>query len=500
MSSFDRKIKKLRRDPRAFVADGWRNRMTDLKRLQNPRDGDPLGLATTISKLWSRAAIGSSIQDKIASAHADHLAARRLRRNPLGDIVYLDVTRTMLRSGGWHTGITRVEFHYILHLLSRDDVQAFFVVQGAGDKIFLIDRERLVAHLVKLRWIQDARDVARKGDDASPIERAPSVAKFASAGLESLLLQRKLPPGIYLNVSHTGLEKELLYRRLRNTMGLTLGFYLHDLIPIDFPEYVADGDKQRHTLRMLTLLGFADFILVNSEATKSRFESFAHVHGGVHPELHTAIIGVEDFFLLDEEPRSAVKEDGHPYFLCVSTMEPRKNHLLLLTIWRRLAEERGESAPRLVIVGKRGWMNKDLFHFLDQSDACRRLVREYNSVDDRRLAELYRGAHALLFPSFVEGWGMPIAEAQSLNVPVVASDLPVFLEASQGLARLHDPLDGIGWYRTICELCDKPEVREMMVARLSKEFRAPSWKSHLAIVDRVLSAEYAPDLSRKEVG
>src|ERR1700710_674754 len=99
------------------------------------------------------------------------------------------------------------------------------------------------------------------------------------------------------------------------------------------------------------------------------------------------------------------KKSDRPYFLCVGTIEPRKNHLLLLHLWRRMVALHGNRAPRLLIVGKRGWENENVLDLLDRCPALRGHVIELGTVPDSKLTALLRGAQALLMPSFAEGFG-----------------------------------------------------------------------------------------------
>lgn len=430
----------------------------------------------------------------LANIAADHDAMRALReRGGRGKVVYLDVTRTMRRDRGWHTGITRVELRYIRHFFEYSDAPVFFVAQTRGERLELVSRTRLVRHLERLRWIDDAGELAGPDPGASqPRGGVAATGRLARAYASELVPARRrapLPPGIYLNVSHAGIDNASLLRTLRDAMGMTIAIYVHDLIPLDFPEYNGNEDPDRHRRRMLNVLEFADCILTNSVATRDRLATFARSAGQRLPPTDVAVIGVEESFLTAAAARSAAPPGPKkPYFLYVSTIQPRKNHQLLLALWRRLAAERGDGAFDLVLVGRRGWSSEGVFRFLEHSEVGRKYIHEHNDLADAALAGLYRGATALLFPSLAEGWGMPIAEAQAFGLPVIASNLPVFHEASQGLATLIDPIDGIQWYETICRYVDDPPCREQHAERVRSLYRPPTWPAHMARVDALLAA------------
>ena len=100
-----------------------------------------------------------------------------------------------------------------------------------------------------------------------------------------------------------------------------------------------------------------------------------------------------------------------PYFVYVSTIEARKNHLLLLNLWRRLGGEFGDRAPLLVLVGQRGWETENVVDMLERCPALRGLVIEHNTLPDAAMVPLLKGARAVLLPSFAEGFGFPVVEA-----------------------------------------------------------------------------------------
>src|SRR5208337_1503325 len=126
----------------------------------------------------------------------------------------------------------------------------------------------------------------------------------------------------------------------------------------------------------------------------------------------------------------------------------RKNHLLLLHAWRQLVIE-NPRAPRLVIVGARGWETEQVADLLDRSAALRGHILELSGLSSPDLIDLLRGARALLMPSFDEGYGLPLVEALSTGTPVVASDIPVFREVTQGHATFVSPRNGEAWAEVV---------------------------------------------------
>jgi len=381
----------------------------------------------------------------------------------------IDVSRLVWRvwTGRLPTGIDRVCLAY----LDRYGDRAQAVVQRNGVFRILAPREsdRLFA------LIRGGTAGFRKGFTAMlPAALATSVAKAEGKG------------AIYLNIGHTGLDEPAL-RGWVERCGLRAVFLVHDLIPITHPEFCRAGEDERHAERMRNVLACAAGIIGNSQATLADVESFAASEGmDVPPYLAAWISG-------NEVPHTAPAAGmDRPYFIVVGTIEGRKNHVLLLQLWRVMAERMGSAAPRLIIVGQRGWEAEHAHAMLDRTAILKGHVREIGNADDAELARLIAGARALLMPSFAEGFGLPIVEALQLGTPVICSDLAAFREIAGEIPLYLDPLDGKGWEQAIrAFMADCPE-RERQLA-LVHSYRGPDWDGHFAQVDPWLA-----DLPRRQ--
>jgi glycosyltransferase involved in cell wall biosynthesis len=142
----------------------------------------------------------------------------------------------------------------------------------------------------------------------------------------------------------------------------------------------------------------------------------------------------------------------------------------------------------LVIIGQRGWECENVEDMLERCGPLRGVVFEHPMCSDAELITYLHHAQALLFPSFAEGYGMPLIEALSLGVPVLASDLPVFEEIAGGVPEYIDPLDGRRWREVIEAYTPADSVpRAAQLSRL-KGFRVPDWATHFAKVDALLES------------
>jgi len=119
-------------------------------------------------------------------------------------------------------------------------------------------------------------------------------------------------------------------------------------------------------------------------------------------------------------------DGARPVYLAVSTIEPRKNHAYLLAAFDQLWAQGVDVS--LCIIGKIGWKCDDLIARIRKHPEFNRRLFMCQGVDDSSLEFAYRSSRALLFPSFVEGFGLPLVEAMQRGLPAMASDIPVFRE------------------------------------------------------------------------
>src|SRR5690606_41798773 len=115
-----------------------------------------------------------------------------------------------------------------------------------------------------------------------------------------------------------------------------------------------------------------------------------------------------------------------PLDLMVITIEPHKNHVYLLDAFDLLWAENTDAA--LCFVGKIGWKNEHLIERIRRHPQLGKRLFMWNDLNDRELEYCYLNPRSLLFPSHVEGFGLPLVEAMQRKLPVMASDIPVFRE------------------------------------------------------------------------
>lgn len=174
-------------------------------------------------------------------------------------------------------------------------------------------------------------------------------------------------------------------------------------------------------------------------------------------------------------------ETADPVFLMVSTIEPRKNHAYLLDAFER-AWAAGSKA-RLCIVGKIGWKCEALIERIRRHPQLNRRLFMYNSLSDKSLEHAYSHATALVFPSHVEGFGLPLVEAMQRGLPAMGSDIPVFREIGGDYMAYFDLADP----QSLTDLVTDMERSEVFPAPLGLEqWRWLSWREASAqLVERI---------------
>jgi glycosyltransferase involved in cell wall biosynthesis len=386
--------------------------------------------------------------------------------------VVLDISRLLtVAHRAAPSGIDRVELAYARHFAVRPPGSVTFVAELPLIGFAALPQP-LVAELVaalEATWLTGSRAaavVARRARLSLPFGRGALAEVIARPG-----------PKVFLLVSHRALERPNRINALRRR-GCFFVPLIHDLIPLHHPEFARAGHAEKHRQRIATTASLADGIVVNSAATAKELAPWLAARPAPPPVV-TAPLGVTPPQV--EDPPVALR----PYFVVLGTIEPRKNHLLLLNLWRQFAATLGAAAPRLVVVGRRGWENENVIDMLERCAALDGLVREAGTLPDRDVASLLRGARALLFPSFAEGFGLPLAEALSLGVPVLTSDLPALREVGGAVPEYIDPLDGAAWRAMVLDYARADSmVRRAQMGRLTG-WKTPTWAGHFAEVERL---------------
>lgn len=374
----------------------------------------------------------------------------------------LDLTRLIRRAGTVLTGVDQVEAAYLRALL-HDDVPLFGLIRSRLGYI-LLDRAGLDALCPVLTG--NPADV-RQGQILR-LARRHAIARVPPI-LLTRMLRRALPRRVaYVNVGHSNLTQRVL-GALR-AVDAHIAVMIHDVIPLEFPDYQRDGTVPAFAAMIARVGAAADLVIYNSNDTKRKAEA----QWRAPPVSIVSHLGTKTTSPApDEIPKGTLMRP--PFFICIGTIEPRKNHAFLLDVWA----EMGPDAPGLIIAGGRGWKNEAVFARLDALSPDGP-VREVAGLSDGALAALMDQCAGVLFATHAEGFGMPAAEAVARGVPVIANDLPVLREILGDIPIYASVSDRYLWIEAIKELADGwPNAPKQT------PFTPATWDAHFKTVLRL---------------
>ena len=225
--------------------------------------------------------------------------------------------------------------------------------------------------------------------------------------------------------------KESLIKSLSNIndTDIKLIMLIYDLFPVTNPELV-DSVHQKNFVQCLSkLLNKVQGVISISRSSLSDIEVyFSNTNTDVL--LDYFYLGA-DFSVkgkISGNIRNGLKtlyESGNNY-LAVGTVEPRKNYGYLLDAFHQLWEQ--DNDIKLCIVGRVGWLCDDLMRRIETSKEIGKRLYHFADLNDDELAFCYHNSKGVVFPSKIEGFGLPLVEAMHYGKPVFASDIPVFRE------------------------------------------------------------------------
>jgi glycosyltransferase involved in cell wall biosynthesis len=262
--------------------------------------------------------------------------------------------------------------------------------------------------------------------------------------------------------------------------GLRLALLVYDTIPLRRPEWFNEKVVDAVRTWFDGALPLAHAILTISAATARDVSAYALGTKLALRGVPTPIPIGSGFKSVSQRSPSRAALNGLPppnsYALIVSTIEVRKNHALLFQIWRRLLEDMpAELVPTLVFAGRVGWLVSDLMEQLRNSRFLNGKIVHIESPTDEELEALYDGCLFTLYPSFYEGWGLPVTESLAFGRPCIISKATSLPEAGGSLARYIDPDNITDAYRVIRETIEDQAGLRSWRERVRREFKPVEW-------------------------
>ena len=280
-------------------------------------------------------------------------------------------------------------------------------------------------------------------------------------------------------------------RALKRRHGMRFCLLIHDILPVSHPEFVSGGHRPNFIKWLDDMQRTWDVVLTPSRASADELAAHVVTTGMPLPPIHPIPFG----FGFSQEPEAAAPGPIHdgPYALFVSTIEIRKNHILLHRIWERLIERHGRDAvPTLVLAGSRGWGAEPFWRAMHASNGLGGKIRVVNNLSDGQMARAYDDCRFTVFPSLCEGWGLPVSESLYHGKLCVASNATSLPEVGGPASDYFDPRDEDAAYAAIERAAMDPTYLAAREQWIAANFRLPTWDGTArAIVDILAPAKTA---------
>lgn len=416
----------------------------------------------------------------------------------------IDVTQ-LVRWQGRLTGVPRVMHELSIRFADKDDT-VFVEWDGARQKFVPVDLEAALRRR-EMTGHPAAQDApAARPRMLSLLVRAVNFAKRRSAVARKLLAfpekaaRRLLLPaapkpqepqpafefkvGDLLVVLWGEWHDESFIRSLVDLKagGIRLAQMAYDMLPLVTPQYSGHSTEWLNKYAR-EIYPICDVIIAISEHTRKDVAAWLRGQGLEVPEIEVMRLGDDFKFAKAKKPQSELFKKPRDFILCVGTIEARKNHALLYYVYK-LARSRGMALPALVIVGRRGWKTDDIYELMTTDPDTKDQLLPQVNISDEELSWLYEHCLFSIYPSFYEGWGLPIAESAARGVPCVASNTSSMPEIAGDLIRYFDPASTDECLAAI-ELMMNDSERKKTTNKL-KKYKPVSWDQTYGQVEKIL--------------
>lgn len=391
----------------------------------------------------------------------------------LENSIILDVTDLIAFFGKRRlpTGIQRVQIEISLSLLNKNDHANIIFC------IYSIERRGWIN--LRPDYFKNVCRLSKQSDNvADPIWTSQLYLMYCEILTSKTVIFSPATLIINLGTSWSDRNYLLDIRTIRARHAVLYVPLVFDLIPLIEPNWFTQSLVLDYRSWFGSLLHSADGCLAISHATcHDLLQKSAQWNAYMTPDS-VAVVPLDGDFRQASASVDILQAYGlkpQSYVLMVSTLEPRKNHKGAFKAWLALADKLGEAAiPHLVCVGGRGWLNEDLHQMLRENPALQRLVHILHGVPDDRLAALYEHCLFTLYPSFYEGWGLPVSESLSYGkVPAIScvSSLP---EAGGRYACYFDPENPTDIAAKVYALLDNENLNRAEAA-IAQDYVPQTW-------------------------
>ena len=257
---------------------------------------------------------------------------------------------------------------------------------------------------------------------------------------------------------------------IKNEVGCCVVTMIHDLSPLIYPETFEENFPKAFKKCINKQANISDLLIMYSDSTIKDFNKFySQINNNKLKKIKIGDV-VESNKLI-----SYTKSADIDYILFVSTLQPRKNHAILLWVWRKLIEHYGEACPVLMLVGKYGYGVDDFIYAVEKNPELSRKIIIKGPVSDTNLNILYRDCLFTIYPSLYEGWGLPIAESLSRGRFCLVAKNSSMVEIAGDMVEYIDPLDSGDIFRKIKKFIDSRTLLDEREQYILQKYKPTKW-------------------------
>lgn len=260
-------------------------------------------------------------------------------------------------------------------------------------------------------------------------------------------------------------------RELKNQECFSVVHVIYDLIPVYFPHFFGPGLYEHYTKYLFEAIVLSNQLIAISESTRNDTIRFCEQLGINTPPIDIIRLG-EDIVI---NPKSSSDRlESEEYILCVGTVEVRKNHSLIHQAYR-YQKQKGVELPKMIIVGRPGWLVDDLLYALEHDPVVKDKIEIKTHVDDENLARLYSNALFTVYPSFYEGWGLPIAESLAYGKLCLSSETSSMTEIAGSNIEYFSPYNAIEFSELIRKYYENRELLKAKEKQIRTSYKHTTW-------------------------
>ncbi len=253
---------------------------------------------------------------------------------------------------------------------------------------------------------------------------------------------------------------------------------IYDMVYKRFPETMHDRTRKNLEMNLSNLSSRVDRIVTISEFSKSEILNYIDFDSNKIDIIYPGVDHRELRRKIDDKSLNSIKHKygiSKSYFIYIGTIEPRKNVETILNAFNELIVSRGKEF-QLVLVGMKGWKYESIMKMIhekfNESDI---IMTGY--VDERTKISLLKGALGFVFPSYYEGFGLPVIEALAASTPTIVSNIPVFHEIA-GESVLYTKTDDFNELKHQMEkLIDSSDLRKELAEKGLMQVEEYTWEN-----------------------